>query len=205
MNPPLTQKAKLEKPTRKIIVRFTIWLHYGWSQESPNIRLAIRSLVIIALLEVALFAFLSAISFAITRNLLQPPIVISFGVVELFAFLLYRFLLKEKEQEHSVMEYMSIIDNLHKYAHLVMHFADIGITEPYPNKPQYILNVKTNCAYWVPAYLRELARIQAIEVVKHDTEDDLYLFFETNHVAVFRDYPRKDALDDPAGRLTDSP
>jgi hypothetical protein len=201
----LTERPKSEKPHRKRGLRFRIWVHYKWNHVPPETRRFLRNLTIVVIGEAAILSSLIAIGYAISANLLQLPTVISFGVVELFAFILYKMFVKEKDETHSAMEYMAVADNLQKYAHLVIHYADIGLwDEGYPNKPLYVINTETMHAYWVPIYLRELAKLGAIQRVKHDTEDELYAFLNSNTIAIVKDYPRNDALGVTSqGRISD--
>lgn len=125
---------------------------------------------------------------------MQIPTVLSFGLVELFAFFLAKAFLKERHERRSVMELMAVIDSLPRYSHLIVHYVNTGLKEGYPNKPSYVLNVVWNYAFWVPPYVRELAQVGAIQRVEHDTEDELYEFFRAQKVTLRRRFPQANEL-----------
>jgi len=145
--------------------------------------------VIAGLVELAIIAFLIGISYAIAYNVVQLPIVVSFGLVELFAFLLARYFLGERQKQRSLIEYMAIVEHLPEYAHLVIHWVDIGFDEGYPNKPLYVVDTISNIAYWVPPYLDELDKAGAMAEVEHDTEEEMYQWFNENKTKIVRGYP----------------
>ncbi|MDA4125850.1 MAG: hypothetical protein OK452_01415 [Thaumarchaeota archaeon] len=178
------------KPKRLNGERVLIWLYHYWKHRSEDTRDSIKGLWYTFWALLLLVAFLYGLSYAIAYNLVQVPTVLSFGLVELFAFLLARYFLRGKRQARSVMELMAVIDNLPKYSHLIVHYIDLGIREGYPNRPEYVLNTLWNWAFWVPRYVRELAKVGAIQRVEHDTEDEMYLFFKTKNIHLENRYPQ---------------
>lgn len=181
------------KPYRVMGIRFRIWLHRKWRHLPEPVQAFFRIAEIVVLGEAALLLTLYGFSYLVALNILQLPIVVSFGVVELFAFLLARYFLRERHLRLSIMEYMAVAGNLWKYAHLI-HYTPTGVGEGYPKRPSYILNTVTNQAYWVPTYLREMARVGAIQTVPHDTEDELYQFFRDHRVGMVRRDPQGEEL-----------
>jgi hypothetical protein len=178
------------KPKRTHGERVQIWLFHYWKHRSKDTKDAVKALWLAFWGTIALFAFLFGISYAIAYNLVQIPTVLSFGLVELFAFFLARYFLRERREARSVMELMAVVDNLPKYSHLIVHYVNLGLKESYPRRPEYVLNIKWNWAFWVPSYLRELAKVGAIQKAEHDTEDEMYRFFETQVVHLEKRYPQ---------------
>jgi hypothetical protein len=166
--------------------RFHVWIHHIWKHIPKEYRDGLRASWVAVWATVALFAFLYGLSYAIAFNLVQIQTVVSFGLVELFAFFLAKYFLSERREKRSVMELMAVVDNLPKYSHLIVHYVNNGLREDYPRKPEYVLNTRWNWAFWVPPYIRELANVGAIQRVEHDTEDEMYEVFRANKVNIVR-------------------
>lgn len=134
-------------------------------------------------------AALLGLSILVNYSILNLQTFVSFGAVELLATLLYRFFISNKERERRVDELIEVASAIPRFSHLVYHFVDTGMKEVYPNAPRYILNEKTNSAFWVPAYIRSLAKERIIRSVEHETEKELYAFFESKRVILNKRYP----------------
>ncbi len=113
----------------------------------------------------------------------------------MFAFILARYFLGGREKRHSLLEYMAIVEHLPEYAHLVIHYVNIGFDEGYPNKPLYVVDTISNTAYWVPSYLDELDGAGAMAEVEHDTEEEMYQWFNEKQTKIVRDYPKAHNLE----------
>src|SRR6267378_3103304 len=172
----MSEAGSPPKRSRTLSETFFIWFHYKWRHLPQEAREFLFSLVGALAAIFGLLALLFGISFAVSRNIVELPVVASFGLVELFAFFLARYFLREGRDRRTVMELMAVLDDLPKYSHLIVHFVNHGFKEDYPNKPMYVLNTAANWAFWVPSYVDELAKIGAIQRVEHDTEKEMNLW-----------------------------
>lgn len=184
------------KPKRTNGERFYIWLYHRWKHLSLESRIVLRSYALLIAVATVGVGFLEVISLLLLAKLVEAPTVVSFGLVELFAFFLARYFLREKQQRRSVMELMAVVDSLPKYSHLIVHFVNIGLrNQTYPLRPEYVLNTVWNWAFWVPGPIRELSRVGAIQRVEHDTEDEMYSWFKEHKVHLVKAYPQAYDLD----------
>jgi Ni,Fe-hydrogenase I large subunit len=95
-------------------------------------REVIRNLILYALVFSAAILIFYILAILSLYNLLDIRIVISFGVVEFFAFILAKFFLN-KDRSPSIEETIHIVLEQPKFAHLEVHWVDVGGQETYPN------------------------------------------------------------------------
>lgn len=154
----------------------------------------IHNFLLGALIFLTAILVLYILSLLVVFNLLNIQIVLSFGVVEFFAFLLAKFFLSGKERKYSVEELIEVALNASKFAHLVMHYVYVGDEEMYPSDPRFILNTRTNSAYYVSGAMKSLARAGVIQKIEYPTDKELYAFLETNKTNLNRRFPFGDEL-----------
>lgn len=123
----------------------------------------------------------------------------------MIAFILAKLFLHEKRRARTVDELVTTALNVPRFAHLIIHWADLGMkNERYPTRPRFVLNLKTNCAYWIPAYVDNLWRERVVRGIEHETEARLYQWFRDEHIAVFGRLPIDNELSlDPSMPLSE--
>src|SRR5207244_8417444 len=117
-----------------------------------------RAWAFVVLVVAVTIVALQAISYLVLQNLLNLQTAVSFGAVEVFAFLLYRLFISNKERERRVDELIQVALSVPKFSHLICHFLYTGSRLSYPDTPRFILNTKTNSAFWVPQYIEALVK-----------------------------------------------
>src|SRR5437899_845207 len=122
--------------------RFYRWLHRRWNHQSLQAQAVYRAWAFVLLVVAGTLVALQAIGYLILQNVLNLQTFVSFGAVEVLAFLLYRLSISNRERERRIDELIQVALSVPKFSHLVYHFLYTGSRLLYPDAPRFILNTK---------------------------------------------------------------
>lgn len=182
-----------QPPKVGIFTRVDRWLFRQARRLSRRTLDIIRNVLTAIMIFVSILLVLYILSLAVVFNLLDIKIVLSFGVVEFFAFILAKFFLGRQEK-YSVNDLIQIALEAPKFSHLEIHYVDVSDDETYPTDPRFIFNTKTVSAFWVTPAMKALGKAGVIQRHEYRTDKELYAFFELGKVNLLRRFPVGDEL-----------
>lgn len=119
-------------------------------------------------------------------NFLDWKLIISMTVAEVPIGVFVSILLGERRgQPYRAVERLNAMA---KFSHLYIHWAQPWLDADYPGLAYYVVNTRTNRAFWVQDILWELVKGGILRGTKHESREELIRYFEQNHITLEEKY-----------------
>ena len=119
-------------------------------------------------------------------KLLDWQLILSLAVAEVPIGVFISILLGERRgQPYRAIEHLNAMV---QFRHLHVHRAQAWVSADYPELAYYVVNTRTNRAFWVQDELRELVKGEIIRRTKYENREELTRYFEQNHIVLENRY-----------------